>query len=207
MKKKHRTPRPKTAPRGRSIETRPTEVATRNVFGHWEFDTVIGSKTKGETLLCFTERKTRFEIIFKAKDKSAASTVTVFNKLEKAFGRDFHEVFKSMTCDNGTEFSDTAALERSIYRRRSPRTTVYYCHPYTSSERGSNENQNAFIRRFIPKGTSMKHYTDEQIRAIQDYINAYPRALLNGKSSQELFENELSSLGIKNFFKNFYDIT
>ena len=76
------------------------------------------------------------------------------------------------------------------------RTTVYYCHPYCASERGSNENQNAFIRRFIPKGTPISEYSTEYIKQAQDYINNYPRRLLNGTTSAKLFQKELETLGI-----------
>ena len=121
------------------------------------------------------------------------------NRLERKLGsRNFRKIFRTITCDNGTEFSNTIGMELSPYTR-ARRTTVYYCHPYCSSERGSNENQNAFIRRFIPKGTPINQYTPEQIKAVQDYINTYPRHLFDGKNSYKLFLAELNKLGIKNF--------
>ena len=189
----------KQLPKLNSIEKRPTEVAERNTFGHWEFDSVIGKNTKGNTLLCFTERKTRMEIILKASDKSAASTVSALNRLERRFGsRNFSRIFKTITCDNGTEFANSEAMEHSPYTRKR-RTTVFYCHPYCSSERGSNENQNGFIRRFIPKGTPISRYTDADLQAIQDYINTYPRRIFNGENSLKRFKKELQKLNI-NFF-------
>ena len=203
MKKKKKPERARTLPRGTSIEERPKSVLDRAEFGHWEFDSVIGKKEKGSTLLCFTERKTRMEIIFRSKDKTATATVAVLNRLERKIGAlQFRKIFKSITCDNGTEFSDTEAMERS-YGSRRKRTQIYYCHPYCSSERGSNENQNGFIRRFIPKGTPISRYTDEDLKVIQDYINTYPRRLFDGKNSKTLFENELRTLGIKKF-SNFF---
>ena len=180
-----------------SIEKRPNEINNRSTFGHWELDSVIGIRKKGETLLVFTERLTRMELIFKALNKSAISTVNVINQIERKIGtRNFCKIFKSITCDNGTEFSNAVGMEYSPATRRK-RTTVYYCHPYCSSERGSNENQNAFIRRFIPKGTSISNYKTSQIREIQDFINNYPRGIFNYKSSADLFEYELSKIGIK----------
>ena len=203
MKKKHKSKTAKTLPRGTSIEERPKAVSDRLEFGHWEFDSVIGKNTKGSTLLCFTERKTRMEIIFRAKDKTATETVAVLNRLERKIGAlQFRKIFKSITCDNGSEFAATEAMERS-YGSKRKRTKIYYCHPYCSSERGSNENQNGFIRRFIPKGTPIALYKDEDLKAIQDYINTYPRRLFDGKNSKTLFEKELDALGIKNF-SNFF---
>ena len=98
----------------------------------------------------------------------------------------FKETFKTISCDNGTEFSDTTGIETSIDNTR--RTTVYYCHPYCAFERGSNENQNRMIRRFIPKGSDISQYTDEYIAYVQNWINSYPRRLFNGLSSLQMLQ-------------------
>jgi len=202
-RRKKRTPKnpvAKTAPRGRSIDLRPPHVLTRSEFGHWEMDSVVGRNVKGETLLVFTERKTRYELILRSQDKSAASTVRALDRLESVFGDSFCSVFKSITCDNGSEFSAVDRMELSAggnYRR----TTLYHCHPYRSSERGSNENQNRIIRRFIKKGTPISHYSDAMIIETQNYLNRLPRRLFDWKTSEELFAAELSTLGI-----NFFDI-
>lgn len=178
-----------------SIEKRPKEVSERTTFGHWELDTIVGTKTKGQTILAFTERYTRQEILFKSPDKTAVSTVSILNKLEKSIGaKNFKKIFKSITCDNGTEFANTYGMEFSPSGKQ--RTTVYYCHPYCSSERASNENQNGFVRRFIPKKVPMDLYTTEQLRDIQDFINNYPRGIFNYKTSEEMFTEELKKLGI-----------
>lgn len=201
-KRKTKRRKVKTAkrfPKENTIEKRPKEVSQRNTFGHWELDSVIGTQKKGETVLAFTERLTRMEMIFKSKDKTAASTVLVLNRLERKLGSgNFRKIFKTITCDNGTEFSNTIGMEISPYTGKQ-RTTIYYCHPYCSSERGSNENQNAFIRRFIPKGTPISNYSTSQIREIQDYINTYPRAIFGGENSLKRFTRELDKLNIKIF--------
>ena len=191
----------KTAPKGVSIDRRPLAVISREEFGHWEFDSVIGARGKGETLLVLTERKTRFEIILRSKDKSAVSTVRALDRIERAIGAPtFRNVFKTITCDNGCEFSDTEALERSCRSNRR-RTSFFYCHPYCSSERGSNENQNRIIRRFIKKGTAIRGYSNEYLAAVQRYMNDLPRPMFNYATSAELFASELS----KNDFQNFFD--
>ena len=180
-----------------SIEKRPSEVRERTTFGHWEFDSVIGTQKKGYTLLTFTERKTRMQLVLKSRDKSAASTVAAFDSIERRIGkRNFRRIFKTMTCDNGCEFADTSGLEHSP--NGTERTKIYYCHLYCSSERGSNENQNGFIRRFVPKGTAISRYTPQKLKEIQDFINDYPRRLFNGESARTMFNRELAALGIKN---------
>ena len=78
-------------------------------------------------------------------------------------------MFRSITVDNGTEFSDFKGIERSVLTK-SKRTQVYYCHPYSSYERGSNENQNKLIRRHYPKGTSFDGLKQSDIDKLQDWI-------------------------------------
>ena len=183
---------------GKSIEIRPVEVSSRDTFGHWELDSVIGKREKGNTILVLTERKTRYELIFRSKDKSVFSTVKVLNTLEGLLGRKFRKIFKSITCDNGSEFNASDAIEKSCIGNYN-RTNVYYCHPYSSSERGSNEKQNQMIRRWILKGTKIEEYSDEFIQNTADWLNDYPRKLFEFKSSRDLFMSELRKLGIKNF--------
>jgi len=105
-------------------------------------DSVIGrARGKNESVLVLTERKTRYEIIFKVRAKTAAATVAALKKIVKGFPK---STFKSITVDNGSEFQDADGIQTLA-------NTVYYCHPYTSCERGSNENANRIIRRFLPK--------------------------------------------------------
>ncbi len=184
--------------KGTGIEERPSSIQTREEFGHWELDSVIGRREKGQTLLVLTERKTRFEIICRAQDKTAASTVSCLDALERMCGKDFSRIFRSITVDNGCEFQRFDLMERSAFTPKM-RTKVFYCHPYASSERGSNEKNNQMIRRKIPKGTRIEAVTDEEIAATMQWLNAYPRRLLNWQSSQEFFESELSKIGVKNF--------
>lgn len=186
----------KRAPKGDSIERRPREIDKRQTFGHWELDSVIGQQTKGQTLLVLTERLTRQEIIFKANDKTAQSTVAMLDKLERRYGADFSRVFKTITVDNGCEFQDCEGMQRSILRPGEKRTHIYYCHPYCSGERGSNEKQNSMIRRWIPKGTRMEEFSQQHIDEIADWMNHYPRRLFGFISSAERFSAELQKLNI-----------
>ena len=169
-------------------------MSEREEFGHWEMDSVIGKREKGNTLVTLTERKTRNELIFKAKDKTAKSVVKILNTLERAYGKDFSKVFKTITVDNGTEFSAYEEMEKSIYGKKRKRTKIYYCHAYSSWERGSNENQNGFIRRFIPKGADINSVSPNELREIQNYINNYPRRIFNFANSEKLFLLEINKL-------------
>lgn len=170
---------------GKSIELRPAEVRKRETAGHWELDTVVSGRGGSGVLLVLTERCSRMEIIRKMKDKSSASVVRALNTLERSFGvRKFREMFKTITCDNGSEFLDAESLEKS-YCSNQKRTTIYYCHPYCASERGSNENQNKMIRRFVPKGSDISGYSAAYIQMVEDWMNNYPRKIFNGLSSNE----------------------
>lgn len=185
--------------KGKSIDNRPFDFYDRSAFGHWELDSVIGKRAgSGNTLLVLTERKTNKELIFRAKDKSIKSTVQIFDRIEKRLGATkFRKIFRTITCDNGSEW-DGDLIERSSVAVKK-RTEVYFCHPYSSWERGSNEKQNQFIRRFIPKGDKIEKYSDNFIKEVEGYINRYPRSIYDWFSSEELFNNELHNIGIKNF--------
>lgn len=192
--KKHEKRRvQKRASRGTSIEKRP-DISDRQEFGHWEMDSVVGPQGKSKnTLLVLTERKTRKEIIIKLKDHTAASVVRALDRLERKMGAEFYKIFKTITVDNGTEFSDCEGMERSK-RNKHPRTVVYYCHPYSSWERGTNENQNRLIRRHIPKGINFDDVPRTQIQKIADWINNYPRRLFDYKTSNELYKEEIDKI-------------
>ena len=139
----------KRAPKGTSIEQRPLEILERKTFGHWEMDCVCGS-TKS-TLLVLTERLTRKEIIMQMQDQKAKSVINCLNIIERKFGKNFKKIFKTITVDNGSEFSDCFSLEKSIYGKYSKRTKLYYCHPYCSCERGIKRLISLLIRSFVPR--------------------------------------------------------
>ena len=182
----------KRPPKGTSIEQRPAEISARNTFGHWEMDCVLGKQGTKQTILAFTERLTRFEIVYKMPDHKAATVVRFVNKLEKRYGKQFRRLFKSITVDNGVEFSDFNGLEKSIFGGK--RTSVYYCHPYTSCERGSNERLNRELRRLIPKGADLSTISDTRIKTVETWINNYPREIFKYATSAELFAEYLQTI-------------
>jgi len=156
---------------GKTIEERLKEINNREEVGHYEIDTVILRKEKGQCLLTLTDRKSRYEIIRLIEDK----TVKSVNKALKEVLKEYE--IKSITADNGLEFA--RLYEVFDYEN------IYYAHPYSSYERGSNENHNRLIRRFLPKGT--KNTTQQRVAFIEDWINNYPKKLFNYKTPFEVF--------------------
>ena len=176
-----------------SINNRPEEIDKRLYFGHFELDTVIGtSKGNHECLMTLTERKTRFEIIFKLKGKTAEEVVNKFNKMKEFMKINYDKIFKSITTDNGTEFSDFLNIIKDT------KTKIYFCHPYCSGEKGTNEKHNSIIRYFIPKGTLIEKYSCKDINKIAEWMNNYPRKILNYKTPLEALQEEFNDKSILN---------
>ena len=182
-KNKNKTKRiAKHTPPEKSIENRPEEANNRSEYGHREGDLVIGKRKKGSVLLTLTERMTREEIIIKIKGKNNEYVIKAINSLERKYGKRFYTKFKTITFDNGVEFMDYEGMEKSCLKKGT-RTKIYYAHPYCSGERGTNENNNRMIRRWIPKGTLIDDISKEFIKQIENWINNYPRAMFDYKSS------------------------
>jgi len=173
--------------KGTSIEERPENIDNREEYGHWEMDCVVGKQGgSGAVLLVLSERKTREEIICKMPDKTEQSVKLELDMLEKRYGKEFSKIFQSITTDNGPEFLDFKALEKSIFKDDHRRTTIYYAHPYSSWERGTNENSNKLIRRFIPKGTDIGKISEAEIKRIEYWMNNYPRKIFGYKSANDM---------------------
>lgn len=189
----HKVQTQKRAPKGESIEKRPEIIGERSTFGHWEMDTVVSARPGKAAILVLTERLTRNEITAKLPDKSAASVVQALDDLEKEWGELFPRVFQTITVDNGSEFADCPGIERSILAEGS-RTKCYYCHPYSSYERGSNENLNKMIRRWLPKGTNFDEIGAEVIQTITNWLNNYPRKILGFLPASAVFQEQMDAL-------------
>ena len=157
-------------------------------------DTVVGKQgVSKKSLLVLTERKTRKEIIIELKEHTTENVARALNRLERKFGAMFYKIFKTITVDNGSEFQDCEGLEKALNRKGS-RTKIYYCHPYRSCERGSNENQNRMIRRRIPKGTDLDQIDKKEIKETEEWINNYPRRLFGYASANEMFDKEIAAI-------------
>lgn len=137
--------------KGEPIEQRPQEVADRETFGTWEMDSIVGHKESKTALVVLTERLTRYLLIMRVPDYTMAGVVQVLDRIEHRMGAGFRTIFDSITVVSGCEFQYCEGMERAK-RARKLRTKIYYCHPYSAYERGSNKNMNRIIRRFFPKG-------------------------------------------------------
>lgn len=169
VKKKQASPHFK--PVGQSINERPDFINQRLEMGHYEIDTVVQTRAKNPCLLTLTERRSRYEIIRLIPDKSAQSVNRALKEVLSQYD------IKSITADNGTEFARLSEVFCPDH--------LYYTHPYASWERGTNENHNRLIRRWLPKGT--QNATKEMVAFIENWINNYPKKLLGYKSPKIIF--------------------
>jgi len=178
---------------GKTIHDRPAEIDNREELGHWEMDLVEGLQGMQEPyLLVLSERKSRKEIIRLLPNKRQESVIKALDSMERELGViNFRETFKTITTDNGSEFLNWKAIEKSYTGSKIKRTTQYYADAYSSWQRGTNENINKMIRRFLPKGTSFKNLTKEEVQRIEKWINNYPRKMFSFKTSDEIYAEEL----------------
>jgi len=162
------------------IEERPAEVAGRIIPGHWESDLIIGKDNKS-AIGTMVERTTRYLIIVKLKDKST-------QEVRKAFAQELKELpefmRKTLTHDNGTEMASHKLFTADTQMK------VYFAHPYSPWERGTNENTNMLIRDFFPKGTDFNTIPSGKIKNVQELLNNRPRKTLDWSTPNEVF-NEM----------------
>lgn len=166
-----------------SIEIRPESITRREEYGHWEMDLVVSARGGRSVLLTLTERMSRQEIIIKLPDRKAETVRRAIDRLERKTPG-FRQKFRSITTDNGSEFMEYDKLVKSC-RRKGARFAIYYCHSYSAWEKGSVENHNRMIRRFFPKGTNFDEVTSADVRRVQDWMNSYPRRVLDWKSPDQ----------------------
>ena len=174
---------------GTSIDERPEDYASREEFGHWEIDTVVGRKAgKESVVLTLVEKVTDYYIAIKIPGKTSEAVLATIDTLREEYGEAyFNKVFKSITADNGAEFEGLASLKEYG-------VDVYFSHPYSSWERPQNERHNRIFRRYVPKGVSIENYTAEQILCFADDMNALPRKLLGYATPEELFDTFLDQV-------------
>lgn len=195
--------KPKTHKRiyGTSIEERPPEVLTREEFGHFEIDTIIGKKSNDSVILSLVERMTRKAFFLPIVSKTANAVNQAIAELRKQWGSEFELIFKTITADNGSEFS---RLDQAVDEVK---TDIYYAHPYSSFERGTNERHNGLLRRFIKKGTFIKNHSGEQVLAYQNQINALPRKILDYDTPEQLFAEKVRETLVSSYQKLYHTHT
>lgn len=168
---------------GLCIDQRDPSVEERVVPGHWESDLIIG-KEQESCIGTIVERTTRFVIMVPLKTRKAI-------EVRRAFARELRklpqQVRLSLTHDNGLEMAQHKLFSKTT------KMIVYFAHPYSSWERGTNENTNGLIRDFFPKDTDFNAVSRYKLKKVQDLLNERPRKVLNGKSPQEAMQRVLSA--------------
>lgn len=165
-----------------SIEERPKEVAERIIPGHWEGDILLG-KYRKSALGTLVERTTRTTIMVPLPSKHAAV-------VRKAFAREMkrlpHQMKISLTYDQGREMAEHKLFTKNTSIK------VYFCHPRSPWERGTNENTNGLIRQFFPKGTDFHKVSRREIKRVQHLLNGRPRKVLGWKKPYEAFNDHVA---------------
>lgn len=153
--------------------------------GFWvEMDTVLSAKDSHKTLLTFFFKQEKLFLAFLMNRNTKGSVRLIFDRLEKRLDTfDFLTLFKIILTDRGAEFGDPDALETGINDIQ--RTSIYYCDPMRSGQKGGVENVHTMLRMVLPKGTSFEFLTQWDVNLIVNHINSTPRESLNGRTPYE----------------------
>jgi transposase, IS30 family len=171
---------------GTSIQKRPKEIKKRETFVHWELESVVSGRGKSKGCVAtFIERKTRYYIAGLMPDRTAASMEESIKRISSLFPT---EAFKTVTVDRGKEFACYEEVESELPIH------VYFADPYSSWQRGSNENANGLLREFFSKGTDLAKVSEKELNHALHLINQRPRKCLNWKTAHEAFYEEVSHL-------------
>ncbi|WP_040759963.1 IS30 family transposase [Sporosarcina newyorkensis] len=171
---------------GTPISKRPKEVKKRETFGHWELDTVVSGRGKAKGCVAtFVERKTRLYLALPMPDRSASSMESAIRKVSALLPE---AALKTATTDRGKEFSCYERIEKDLSLE------VYFADPYSSWQRGSNENSNGLLREFFPKGTNFEEVKPAELFEALELINSRPRKCLGWKTAYEAFTEQLLRL-------------
>ena len=158
-----------------SIDERPAIVDQKTRIGDWEGDTVIGKNHKGG-LVTLAERKSRYVLAGHIASRHADGVTAVITRLLSPHKDKCHTI----TFDNGKEFAEHETIAAEL------KASVYFAHPYSSWERGLNENSNGLLRQYFPKGMELTNITDEQVQHALERLNHRPRKVLGGRSPHEV---------------------
>ena len=166
------------------IEERPKTVSSRRRFGDWEGDSMLGRRKKGQIISVQQERKSRYVLFTKCKDKSSAQTKkAIVRRLQKIQ----EPLRRTLTLDRGTENAEYKTFG----------LPVFFCDPYSSWQKGSVENVIGLLRRYLPKGLDLATVTPRQLKAFQNKLNHRPRKILGFKTPHEVLSSHCSRLGVQ----------
>ena len=166
-----------------NISQRPENVKLRLEVGHWEGDLMIGVGQKS-AIGTIVERKTRFTFIVKIENRKSKTVTQQFAKTMNTMPK---FIRKTMTYDNGMEMANHQWLTQNTGM------DIYFANPYSSWERGTNENTNGLIRRFFPKGTDFNKISIEQLKQAETALNNRPRKVLGYKTPNEMIKQEINN--------------
>lgn len=167
-----------------AINERPSVVASRRRFGDWEGDSMLGRRKKGAIVSVQQERKSRFVLLTKCRDKSAAQTRQAIVKRLKTVRA---PIRRTLTLDRGSENAEWKTFGLPIF----------FCDPYSSWQKGSVENIIGLLRRYLPKGLDLTTVTPKQLRILQDKLNNRPRKCLGFKTPSEVLSSHCHRLGVQ----------
>lgn len=178
-------PRKRVIPLEKLITQRGEEVSKRKEIGHWEGDLVNFKKSLSvSNITTLVERKMRYLVMIKNKTRQ---TCEVMGKIQKGLCRFPRKLSKTLSLDQGPEFMFWRLLERLDYRQK---IKVYYCHPRSPWEKGTNENTNGRIRAFLPRSSNIDKMKQEELDKIGQTLNNTPRKVLGFRTPNELFLKE-----------------
>ena len=167
------------------IDERPAHVENRSEIGHWEGDTLIGKGHQG-VLVSVVERKSRYTVLGQAKRKTKELVANeVVRRMEP-----YQDRCQTLTVDNGKEFTDHHQMSSGL------QADIYFAHPYSSWERGTNENTNGLIRQFFPKKMTLSTVSEQALQLAVDRLNNRPRKTLNWRTPHEVFSNSNQTLTV-----------
>jgi IS30 family transposase len=170
----------------RPISDRPRRVESRREIGHWELDTIIGKGQK-QPIVSMVERKSGYAVLAKVPRKTADRVSTAIITSLKPIAA----LVETLTYDNGKEFAEHSATDKARG------SVAYFADPYSSWQRGSNENLNGLVRQFIPKSRPLSTVSDKELAMIQDWLNNRPRKRLGYKTPLEIFTHEFRHVALR----------
>ena len=196
---RHKSRRKKPKPKGKrqiiadreSIDNRPKHIENRQESGHWEGDLMIGEK-QSSCIGTLVERKNRYVILVKLPNKKSSTVTAAFAKKLNQLPESMR---KTLTYDNGTEMANHKSFTMKTGMK------VYFAHPYSSWERGTNENTNGLIRRFYAKKTNFNKVSEKELEMLQKKLNNRPRKVLGYYTPAEMlwFETQKMTNNIQSY--------
>jgi transposase, IS30 family len=168
------------------IEQRPAIVASRQRVGDWEGDTIIGTQDGGAVIASMVERKSRYTVLVKAKNKTTAEVTGSIHRQMKPVA----PMVYTVTFDNGKEFTHHKVIAQGLD------TKIFFAKPYHSWERGLNENTNGLVRQYFPKKMRFDAITDDDLQSVANKLNNRPRKCLGYKTPLEVFSQSCAKRGV-----------